>query len=126
MTAWGSGQTTPRQARWIILISLVIILATWRAYGQESKTTVDLSDGSQKTVECQHTPGSSLASCSIYDTTPTLWSVLKENRERGRWCHAQHLSTKRPDSGFGKTGVQPSPCETAWVDHVAAASQEVK
>lgn len=39
--AWGGEQTSNRQARWVTLVILVVILTAWHAYGQEAQGHVE-------------------------------------------------------------------------------------
>lgn len=39
--AWGGEQTSNRQARWVTLAILVVILTAWHAYGQEAQGHVE-------------------------------------------------------------------------------------
>lgn len=109
MIAWHTEQTSGRTARWVVLAILVVILLSWRAFG-EDKTTVQLSNGSQVTVSCQHQPGTTSSACQVYDSTPSLWSVLKENKARNQFCKAQHLKRGTPE------------CGSAWDQHKAEES----
>jgi hypothetical protein len=76
---WGDGSTSARQARWVILIALLIVLGEWRAFGQDT-VVVKHQDGTQTTVKASCAPALSTCTVESYDSTPSLWSVLKDNR----------------------------------------------
>jgi len=93
---WGSSQTTNKQARWTILISLVIILAAMRAYGQDSTLKVTTTDGTRLTAQCHSDPVNKVSSCVVADTTVSDdWNDLKElrkvNKESADWCKVHGL-----------------------------------
>lgn len=95
-----------------LTLATVLILGTI-AWGQ-SQTTIHDANGRDTTVSCSGTVNTT--NCTVADTTPSTWSIMKENRAQYKFCKANHIPVWDK-----KTHERTEECITAW-----QKSKEVK
>lgn len=95
-----------------LTLAAVLILSSF-ALGQ-STTIHDGANGKDTTISC--TGPEANQTCTLADTTPSVLSIMKENRAQFKFCKANHIAVWDK-----KTHERTAECNDAW-----QKSKEVK